>query len=85
MGHVRLCALRREVGTTVTAAVPAGDPGARCYDREALITAIDELHEATFEVFRPEARRLAAALGWTDDTVEPDSDWLCARLDEVLR
>jgi hypothetical protein len=57
----------------------------RFVDRNALIAAIDELHEATFEVFRPEARHLAAALGWEQPDRAPDGQWLRAALDAALR
>jgi hypothetical protein len=55
-------------------------------DREALIDAIDALHEATFETFRPEAHHLAKALGWDNgNKYTPTGEWLRERLDEALR
>ena len=54
-------------------------------DREALIAAIDELHEGAIEDHWAEAERLVEALGWQRGSDGPDGQWIRARLDEALR
>lgn len=56
------------------------------YDRDAVIEAIDKLHEDGDWNGWVQAENLARALGWTKTNAEgPDGRWLRARLNEVLR
>lgn len=54
-------------------------------DREALIDAINELHDGAIDHHWAEAERLVEALGWQRGSGGPDSRWIRARLNEALR
>jgi hypothetical protein len=59
------------------------------YDREALIAALDKLHEEGCVTSHPAAykaaQRVSVALGWEDPVEWPDGQWIRAALREVLR
>jgi hypothetical protein len=54
-------------------------------DRDALIAAIDKLHEEGCVEGLPAAYRLSAALGWDNPDEWPEGPWIRDRLDEAIR
>jgi hypothetical protein len=56
----------------------------RDVDRDALIAAIDKLHEEGCVEGLPAAHRLSAALGWDNPDEWPEGPWIRARLDEAI-
>lgn len=64
-------------------------PPAMRYDREALIAAIDKMHDECYVASHPAAyaaaQKVSAALGWTDPVEWPDGQWIRAALRKVFR